>query len=435
MKHFTFGLRASILALTTALLLSVGAPSQAQATRNLSSQQLALNRAGEALDRVVLTAKKVNSKLGYGFFETGCVFGVMLRPGASASESFTLTAGQSYVFIGGGDKSTRNVDIFLRDSSGATVIKDTEQDAAPFVLFKPKKTGRYKMFLRLASSKSGTAFCAVTILRKGGYDVPIERLAQAIVKAAAASSLIFRGVNGGRFSQDPDTWALYGAVLQPKQTVTSDPKRYHTANRGFMGVGDDRVKDLDLLVLNSKNQVVASDTKNGPAAGLAYKTTQGTYSIGLVNNSSNGPALVMGLIMELPAGIDMSSGNKPTARTGGTGSGPASNRQSPFIGSWSGDWQDDGNMQEGGFEMNVRADGTMTGNVINSTVNVTSPIKGIVQPNGVFAFAYSYQGQNYIAKGTMRFTNNDDADIQGQVTFTANGRSFGKADFSLDKDF
>ncbi|BCM92919.1 hypothetical protein IAD21_04803 [Abditibacteriota bacterium] len=436
MQHFTFGAwaRALVLALIGGAILSLGTPSQAQAPSNLSGQQLALNRAGEALERVVTSAKKVNGKLGYGFYESGCVFGVMLRPGASTSETFGLNAGQSYVFIGGGDKSARNVDVILSDSSGKVVKKDTEQDAAPFVLFKPTRTGRYKMSLRLSSARSGTAFCAVTVLRKGGYDVPLDRLVQAVTKAAVAAGLIFRGVNGGRFNQDSDTWALYGAVLKPKQSISSDPKHYRTANRGFVGVGDDRVKDLDLLLLNSKRQLVAADTKNGAGAALAYKTIQGNYSVGLVNNSSTGPALVMAILMELPAGVNMSPDNQAPPRTGGGVSRPVPGRASPFLGHWSGDWFDEPNNQEGDFEMTVRADGNLTGKVTNTTANVSSPVRGYIRPDGAFVFTYSYQGQNYVAQGTMRFLHDMYGGIGGTVTFSSNGTVIGKGDFDLDKD-
>lgn len=425
----------SFLTLAGVLATSQDIPAQAQAAPNLAAQTLALNRAGEALDHVVTSAKKINARLKYGFFEQGCVFGVMLRPGASASETFGLLAGQSYMFIGGADKSARNVDVVITDSAGRVVKEDTEQDASPFVIFKPQKSGRYKMALRLTAAKSGTAFCAVTVLRKGGYDIPIERISEAVAKAAVASGLIFREVKGGRFNQDRDTWALYGAVLKPKQTISSDPKIYSTANRGFVGVGDNRIKDLDLFLLNSKGQRVASDTKNGEAAGVGYRTTHGTYSVALANNSSNGPALVMTILIELPAGVHAGFDNndEPT-RLGKNVTPPTAGRPSPFSGKWSGDWTDGGNTQEGEFKMTVAADGKLTGSVTNKTVNVTSPMQGVMRPDGVFAFAYSYQGQNYVAQGKMSFADGDTTSVDGQVAFTHNGQAFGKADFGMDKD-
>ncbi len=436
MQHFTFGAWARALTLTLigAMIMSLGAPSRAQSAPNLSAQQLALNRAGEALDHVVLTAKKVNGKLGYGFYESGCVFGVMLRPGSSASETFGLTAGQSYVFIGGGDKSASNVDVILRDSSGKVVVQDTEKDASPFVLFKPKRTGRYRMSLRLTSAKSGTAFCAMTVLRKGGYDVPIDRISQAVAKAAVASAYVFRGVSGGRFNQDSDTWALYGAVLKPKQSISSDPKRYRAANRVFVGVGDNSIKDLDLLVLNSKQQTLASDTKNGATAALAYRTSQGTYSVGLVNNSSTGPALVMAILMELPAGAKIGGTVPANSGTGGAGGRPNPGATSPYVGNWSGDWYDDANDQEGDFEMTVQRDGSLTGRVTNTTGNMSSPVRGYIRADGACVFAYSYAGRNYVAQGALRPLNTAEGGIGGKVAFTSNGTVFGTGDFQLSKD-
>ena len=432
MQHFSFRAwsRVSLLALVAALSQSL-TPAQAQTASNLSSQALALNRAGEAVGHVVATAKKINARLKYGFFESGCVFGVMLRPGTSASETFGLAAGVPYMFAGGGDSSARNVDIVITDSAGRIVKQDTAQDASPFIFFKPQKSGRYKMALRLTSSKSGSAFCAVTVLRKGGFDVPLERILQALQKVDKVTNVVFSGLNGGRFNQDPNTWALYGAVVKSGQSISSDPKPYHAANRGFIGVGDNQIKDLDMFLLNGKGKPVASDTKHGEGAAIAYRTSQDTYSVVLANNSSNGPALVMAVLMDLPASLPIN--NAGGGKNGGTTITPLG-AKSPLVGKWSGDWTDGGNMQEGKFEMAVAADGTLTGSVTNSTVNATSPCRGLMRSDGVFAFAYSYQGRNYVAQGKMNFVDGDTTSMDGEVTFTSNGQAFGKADFALDKD-
>ncbi len=59
------------------------------------------------------------------------------------------------------------------------------------------------------------------------------------------------------------------------------------------------------MLLDARQKPVAADTKNGQAAALAFTTSRKSYSVGLINNSSNGPSLVMALSMELPAGYKM----------------------------------------------------------------------------------------------------------------------------------
>ncbi len=405
-------------------------PRAQAAPANTKAQELALNRIDEALTRVVTNAKKVNAKLRYGFLEQGCVFGVMMRPGGSTSESFILNAGQSYVFIGGGDNSARNVDVILRDSGGKVVGKDTERDASPFVLLKPKRTGRYTMSLRFTSGRSGTSFCAMTVLRKGGLDVPLDRLKQTVIKAALASAIIFRAVNGGRFNQDSNTWALYGAVLVPGQSIACDPKPLRSANRGFLGVGDDRIQDLDVLLLNRSGQTVASDTKNGAVGGLAYATRPGSYSVGLINNASNGPSLVMAVSLELPAGVDMSdtATNTPSSQPQ-----RQARSASPFAGHWSGSWEDNTNNQDGELKMTVRPDGSLAGRVINDTLDVQAPVTGTLASNGALRFSYSYAGQPYLASGRLEFGSNNRNQVVGTVAFSSNGSRFGSGDFELFK--
>lgn len=431
-----------------ASLGGVGTLAQAQTGDELLAQRRAMDSVGQALDRTITKAKKVTGNAAfkkqfgtYGFFEAGCVFGVRLRPGKSASESFQLNAGQSYVLIGGGDNAARDVDVYLTDSKNRVVGKDTEADASPFVLFKPKSTGRYRMWLRLKASQGGTSsFCSMVVLRKGGYNLPLERITQAVAKAAVASALLFKSVNGGRFNQDGDTWALYGAVLKPRQSVASDAKTYRSLNRGFVGVGDNSVKDLDLFLLaGGTNKRVASDTKSEGAAMLLYPTSRKSYSIALQNNYSTGPALVMAVLVDLPAslrlppnGLSASDINARSGQSANTGSAAPSKGVSPFAGRWSGDWQDDANMQEGQFEMNVASNGSLTGRVYNATVNVASAVRGTLSADGTLRFSYSYAGVNYFAQGKLGFDEVDD--LTGRVTFSANGQPFGAALFVLSSE-
>ncbi len=417
-------------ALLSLSLLGCALPAQAQQGQS-SSQAVALRRVGQALERVVNKAKAVTATENYGFMQGGCVFGVMLTPGSSVSETLALNAGGSYVFIGGGDSTTRDVDILLSDSGGRVLKQDTGGDASPFVLFEPKKSGTYKMTLRLKSSQGGKAFCAATVLRTGGAKVPIERITQAAFRMGAASQLIFNAAQGGQFNQDSNTWALYGVVLSSKQQAQSDYKRYKAGNRVFVAVGDDRIKDLDLYLLDGNKKVVAGDNKNGAVAAVAYKTRPGNYSIAALNNYSTGPSLIMGILLDLPANFDIEKAAEQASQpaTGRTGNNTAN--ISPVAGRWQGDWADDGGMQGGTIAFSVSNAGALSGQLYNTAVDATVPITGTIKPDGSFFFKYSYDGVGYIAKGTFQ-TNGETLD--GRAGFSINGRDFfGNGSFQMER--
>jgi len=431
MQRLTFGAvtRVSIFAL--GLAWSQSAMAQ---TNSLESQKQALARVDQALTRAVTKAKKVTGKLGYGFYEEGCIFGVMLRPGSNATESFSLKAGQSYVFIGSGDNTARNVDIILRDSRGKIVSKDIEADAAPFVLFQPKATGRYTMSLQLKSGWRGSAFVAATVLRKGGYDIPVDRIRQAAYNFGMASARSFVNVRGGRFNQDPNTWGLYGAVIRQGSTISSDPKRYKATNRGIIAVGDSSVRDIDLGLLDGRRKVIVSNTNGGSAPSIVHKTSQGSYSVAIKNNGSSGPALVMAILLDLPPNYKLPTAGNTTTRPQVPSYDNTYTVDSAFAGTWNGDWNDDQNNQQGTFEMRIQRNGSLTGSIYNATLGVSTPMRGIINSNGALAFNYSYAGTNYVASGSMRLNRGDKNEAEGRVSFSTGGRTFGVADFYLSRN-
>ena len=304
--------------------LSPRALPQARA-QELQSQKDSMVRVVQALDSVVATAKKVTGNAAFvkqfgahGFNEEGCVFGVMLSPGASSAETFTLRKGQSYIFIGGGDQSARDIDLIITDSRGKVVNRNTNNNkTSPFARFDPPVTGRYTMTLKLQSSANGSAFCAVSVLRTGGVRLPLDRIVEAAAKVVAYSAIVFAAAEGGQFTRDRNTWAIYGAVLNSKQAISSDAKRYGNAKRGFFAVGDDRVKDLDLALVKSGG-VVAQDTQSAGVPSILYGTTAGSaYSMQLSNNYSTGPALVMGVLIDVPANFSLKALEERAARQNG----------------------------------------------------------------------------------------------------------------------
>ena len=426
MKFIPYSSRAAACFLATSLL---GGAIPARAQNDLPTQKLAMTRMIQSLGRVVTKAKKVtgNRQLKYGFYAEGCVFGASLRPNASASETFALKAGQSYVFIGGGDDTARNVDVLLQDARGRVVAKDTLADASPFVQFVPKASGRYKMSLKLRSARSSAAFCSVTVLQRNGYDLPVPRLGEALAKTLVLSAAVFQDSKGGRFIQDRNTWALYGGVVRSGNSLSSDPKMYGAANRGFVAVGDNRMKDLDLHLLSGSGKVLASDTGNGQAAAISRVSNRGTYSLGIVNKYSTGPALVMAVLMDLPANY------RPTQAAPRPNNGGNQNVRSVFGSNWSGDWQDSTNDQSGTVELKIARNGQLRGSLYNEGFNVTVPITGSLKPNGEIAFTYSYANQPHIAKG--RLSRNANGNLSGRVGFSLNNRTFfGYSNFVLSPD-
>lgn len=417
-------------------LLCHGARAQ---SNGLEPQRVALLRAGQALSRIVVKAQKVNGRLGYGFYEGACLFGVKLRPGALARENFVLKAGQSYVFIGGGDKTARNVDLTLRDASGRIVSQDAEADAAPFLLFQPKRSGRYSLALALRAGWSGPAFCAVTLLHKGGIAVPLERIVEAAIRMDYASFDALRAAQGGRFNEAPGTWGLYGAVVGPGQNLTLPAKRYGAIKRGLVAVGDRRVTDLDLALLDGRGKVIAQDVRHGASPHLARKTDAGSYAARVSNRSSSGPSLVMAALFDLPAPatspVAIIAAKKAVSAAAPAAPDPQQSPQvSPFAGQWKGDWAGEQQAHEGQFKMRVQSDGTVNGHFSCPALKVAARFQGSIAADGTLRLSYTQSKQPVVAQGTLKFADETRRQIAGRVSFSAPDALLGQAECEMTRN-
>src|SRR5205823_4034770 len=86
-----------------------------------------------------------------------------------------------YLFLGAGDLDALDVDLVITDDQGKTVAEDVREAADAVVTFTPTKAGRYTMELILFKSKKNLpCVCAATILRKGGHNLPLKNLDEAV---------------------------------------------------------------------------------------------------------------------------------------------------------------------------------------------------------------------------------------------------------------
>ncbi len=73
-----------------------------------------------------------------------------LDSGDAAEIEFVLYSGITYIFVGACDVDCSDVDLILRDASGAVVASDTAMDDVPVVTFEPR-AGTYTITVRMAA--------------------------------------------------------------------------------------------------------------------------------------------------------------------------------------------------------------------------------------------------------------------------------------------
>ena len=150
-------------------------------------------------------------------------------------------------------------DIQLTDDNGQVVAADRDDDATPLVGFTPPADGRYIMTLKLERATQGS-FCALVILREGGYDVPLGNLRDAVAKAIASGGLIAQKAGGARFHQEPNQWCFFGSILKKDEAISVSGMRLEKGRHAVISAADDAAKDVDLFLYDG-DKVVAKLTK------------------------------------------------------------------------------------------------------------------------------------------------------------------------------
>jgi hypothetical protein len=192
------------------------------------------------------------------------------------------------------------MDLYLEDADGNVVAKDTETDSNPVVVFTPKEDGKYKIVMKLVSTKASSSFCCYATLRAGGFDVPVSNLAKASGRLLALCERINDKLGWAAFHDGDGELCLIGSIMSEGQTLTQGGFVLEDRPYAFVGTADDVAQDIDIKVTDSDGDVVASDQETDATPIVIYKKG-GTVSIKLSDVKSKGPTLCMAAAVKLKA--------------------------------------------------------------------------------------------------------------------------------------
>ena len=250
----------------------------------------------QALARVMASARRVTEKTKYGLDDgSNCFMGALLKVGNHAVTTMPLQAGETYLFLGGGDDDTKDVDLYLEDANGKIVARDVEKDAVPVVEFTPKETGKYRVALKLAESSSKSSFCAFATLRAGGFDVPAQNLETSASRLMRLCRAIAEKTGGAGFLDTEGEWALVGTILKQGESLTQSGIDLPAGKHAFSAVGDTQAQDIDLALL-AENKQLAEDTEDDPTPILLYEGS-GIVNLKISNTKSSGPSLTLAAVL------------------------------------------------------------------------------------------------------------------------------------------
>jgi hypothetical protein len=251
----------------------------------------------EAVARVLGGAVAAERKTNLGFDRGVTFMGAMLPPRSHINWRMQMEAGRRYAFLGGGDDGATDVDLAVVDAAGQTLARDQLSDAKPVVDFTPPQTGVYVVRLSLTKA-SRPSFCAMAVLRQGGFTIPVKNMTTALQKIIAAGRLASQRATV-RFHEEQNQWTLFGAVLRPGDTTTISGLHLEARQHVFVAAGDSNAKILDLALLDASGRQVKKDDKPDSVAVVVARTADATYQLALSNVESTGPALVTVIILDV----------------------------------------------------------------------------------------------------------------------------------------
>jgi hypothetical protein len=250
-----------------------------------------------AIARVLGGAVAAEQKTNLGFDRGVTFMGAFLRPQSSINWRIKMQAGARYAFFGGGDDGAIDVDISVYNSLGQLLARDQVANAKPIVGFTAMETGAYVVRITLARA-TRSSFCALAILRNGGFTVPVSHLTSSLKKIMAAGRLASRRASV-RFHEEKNQWALFGAVLKPGDTTTISGVKLEGGRHMFVAAGDANITQLDMSLLDQNGNLVKKDLRPDAVAVFLANTISGTYKLAVTNSRSAGPSLVSVVILDV----------------------------------------------------------------------------------------------------------------------------------------
>jgi hypothetical protein len=230
-----------------------------------------------------------------GYKDGLCFLGAYLNKSSEVGWTITLNAGTEYAFVGGGDNDATDVDLRVTNSSGTTLWQDTQNDITPIVRFTPSYTAKYTVYMKLYSSTSKGSFCAMSILRNGGFNIPTNRLDESIDNIMEMGSNINNRKSTYFIS---DQWSLFGGLFGSGESQNITNLDLGNTNCVILGSGDRNVADADLHLTASG--VDERDSKTDALPVVIHTTSSyKKYELEIKNYSSSGKSVVISAILNI----------------------------------------------------------------------------------------------------------------------------------------
>ncbi|WP_420461178.1 3-deoxy-D-manno-octulosonic acid transferase [Neolewinella sp.] len=223
-----------------------------------------------------------------------CLAATQLERSKTVSLEVQLRVARKYIFIASAAPGTTDLDLLVRDASGAIVGADTESDQTPIVELTVDTEATFTIQLHYVSGDSATALVALGMLRSFGVPLPDAAFREVSQQFGAAAGAV-RAAGGARtFRGGPDSWCVFGYLLEEEEGATIENLRLGAGRYFFAATGPESVQDIDLYLAGDSPEILRVDREGDAYPMLDYEVTEpGPYRLRLEVERARGASLVL----------------------------------------------------------------------------------------------------------------------------------------------
>ncbi len=295
------------------LFIAPALQAQVASKSNQISDCRPANKMLESFAKIIARVKQLNEITNLGLMEGTSIMGAYLATGSSVSWDTELKAGRKYVFIGGGDNSAVDLDIYVLNANGTTLVKDESIDNKPVVVFAPVETKKYTITVKLYNSSESGSFVSLALLEKNGYVVPTDNYSEAAAALFEQVIALCEKLDIS-FLSTTNQWSFYGGIYGQGGVMGIKNIKLQDRTTVVLATGDPNAKKIDLAIKDQTSAKIlgsksGSDTR--PRVILEGQVGK-NYILEAKNEKSSGVALFLMSIVEVNGILSTGDKNKIT---------------------------------------------------------------------------------------------------------------------------
>ena len=231
----------------------------------------------------MLTTQPARSQ---GFDAEWALGASIVAPNGTATYTRTFQGGTTYDIIADGAEGALDVDLYVQDTNGRTLVSDTRSNKKAEVSFRPSRTGTYRVVVKLASAYRSAVCSVLFINRDDGWYVPPTNTSTALARHLAFA------LNIDALGHTPNIVRFYGWVMRPGEERTLDIDGLERKKLLAVALGDNFATDIDLYVRRG-GLLLDYDVDRDATPICLFTGSSSTISITVKHVSGTGPSLIL----------------------------------------------------------------------------------------------------------------------------------------------